>query len=726
MIQMRSSLQIFLQDLKNIVTNWVAAIIIGGLIVLPSLYAWLNIQASWNPYGQTDQIPIAVVNEDVGATLRDEKINVGKELVTELKKNKSLGWQFVSRSKAMDRLEYGEYYAVIVIPKNFSEKLGTVLNKQPEKAQVEYYVNEKINAIAPKITDKGASVIVDQITRKFVSTVNGIIFDIFNQIGIELEENQPDIERFTNYIFTLQENLPEINNILNETSEDADRADDLIKKALGLIPEVQSATANGIEIIDETTSFLNEAEARLNELAPLIDNDLDKVQTMIHNTNDYVNSIDIAKINLTEGNPVGGNVTGQINDSLQSINVIEQALLELQQSSSEQSPTGNQETITSALSEVQSIKQNLETLTNQVNTIDSFLEEKQANVDQLLSSIKARTTTVNEQVSAFVKEYKETIEPTIKEEVAKAKDTLKSAREVLSEVQTAIPEVQGILNRTDDNLSSGKKMLHDVMGEYPYVNEKVNELANRIKDIQGEVSLGDLINLLRHNPEAEKGFFEEPVVLHENKVFPIPNYGTGMTPFYTVLAIWVGGLLLISLVSTDMHQTRVSYTDNAIYVGRMLTFLAIGLFQTLIVTIGDMIILHVDVAEPVWFVLFGLLCSVIFIMIVYTLVSVFGDVGKALAIVLLVLQIAGAGGTYPVVLLPEFFQIINPFLPFTYAISLMREAVGGIIWEKVIYDVLFLVIFGLLALILGVLLKEPIDKYSSKLKRKAKNSGLFH
>ena len=144
-----------------------------------------------------------------------------------------------------------------------------------------------------------------------------------------------------------------------------------------------------------------------------------------------------------------------------------------------------------------------------------------------------------------------------------------------------------------------------------------------------------------------------------------------MTPFYTVLSIWVGCLLLISLLSTDIHREG-QFTSRQIYVGRLFTFGLIGLLQTLIVTIGDILLLGVTVKEPLLFILFGMLISMVFMSIVYTLVSVFGDVGKALAIVMLVLQIAGSGGTYPVMLLPEFFQWINPILPFTHAIDLMR------------------------------------------------------
>src|SRR5699024_5953661 len=160
--------------------------------------------------------------------------------------------------------------------------------------------------------------------------------------------------------------------------------------------------------------------------------------------------------------------------------------------------------------------------------------------------------------------------------------------------------------------------------EYPYVNDKVGELADKLRDIKEEADINEIIELLQNDPEAGKGFFSEPVLLDEHSVFPIENYGSGMTPFYTILSLWVGGLLLISL----------------------------GILQTLIVTTGDIFLLQVNIASPIWFVVFGLFCSLIFMTIVYTFVSIFGDVGKSMVIVMLVLQIAGSGGTYPVVLLP--------------------------------------------------------------------------
>lgn len=755
---MKAIWKIFITDLKNIGTNWVAMVLIGGLIILPSLYAWFNIAASWDPYGNTDQIPIGIVNEDEGATVRDQEIHAGDEVVKSLKENRSLDWKFVDREKAMDKLEYGDYFAVIVIPKNFSESLGTVISDQPEKADVEYYVNEKINAIAPKITEKGASAIVEQVTSNFISTVNEIIFEIFNDLGVEIEKNLPDIEKFEDYLFTLEKNLPEIHDKLNQTSEDANSAGDLINKAQDVLPRAKEVTSSGLKTIDNTTNFLNQAEDRLNKISPQIDKDLEKIQKMVSDTNSFVHEIDTSSIEFGEEKQISDSINSQIEKTLQSIGTIKGALKQVQEQNISNAPSNeqenqpdegeneeeneneteketenniqvnpNQETINKAISELENMEQQLTNLQTQGSEIKSLAEKRKGQVEEAFSSIKERAETVNERVDAFVKEYKETIEPTVRNEVASAKQTLTEAREILVGIQSTIPEVESILNRTEGNLGDGKETLNKVLGEFPYINDKVNELANRIRNIQKDTDINEIIQLLQNNPEAEKGFFAEPVVLNQHKVFPIENYGTGMTPFYTVLSLWVGGLLLISLMSTEIHGPRAeNYTGRQIYFGRLLTFLSIGLFQTLIVTLGDLYLLDVNIKEPLWFILFGILCSAVFVTMVYTVVSVFGDVGKAIAIIMLVLQIAGSGGTYPVVLLPKFFQVISPFLPFTYAVGIMREAVGGIVWEKVAHDVVFLVIFAILALILGGVLKNAINKMTHVLGEKARESGLFH
>lgn len=720
---MKNIWNIFSTDVRKTGTNWVALIILGGLLILPSLYAWLNIKAAWDPYSQVDEVPVGIVNEDVGAEVRGEDIHVGDELISTLKEDNSMNWQFDNREGAMEHIENGDYYAVIIIPEDFSEKLGTVTTGNPEKANVEYYVNEKVNAITPQMTNRGASTIVDNVSSQFVSTVNGVIFDLFNQIGVQLENDLPDIERFEEYLFNVEESLPEIEELLTSTLTDAENAADLINEAQGLIPRAEETTNDGLNTIDNTIAFLENAEGRLNEMAPQIQEDLETIQQVTQSTNDFLQDVQDSNIDFGSGNAIVEQVDTQINDGLERLTTIEDALNQVQEQLDPEQPEYEQ--IQDSLDQIVSLRESLENVQTDANEINTVLQNTEDEVSTLLNDLKERSQTVNEQVDAFVVEYTDTIEPTVRQTVDEAQGTLQEARGILVDIQSTIPEVESILASTDGNLQEGTDTINTVLGEFPYVNTKVNELADRVREIQDEADLQEIIDLLQNDPEAEQSFFQEPVTLDETQVFPIANYGAGMTPFYTVLAIWVGGLLLISLLSTEVHHVS-EFTLRQEYFGKLMTFLLIGIIQTIIITFGDIFILGVEMAHPGWFILFGLFISFIFITIIYTLVSVFGDVGKAMVIVFLVLQIAGSGGTYPAMLLPEFFQTINPFLPFTYAIDLLREAVGGIIWSKAIKDMLVLALFGSVFFALGAFFKQPINKHTRKLAKKSRESGLFH
>src|SRR5699024_1942152 len=432
-IIVKKTFQLFLADMKNIGINWVAAILIGGLIILPSLYAWFNIAASWDPYGQTEQIPIGVVNEDKGATVRGEDIDVGKELVDTLKDSDDMDWQFVDRKKAMEKVEYGDYFAVIVIPEDFSENLGTVVKDDPEKATVEYYVNEKINAIAPKITEKWASVIVDQVSSNFISTVNGVIFDMFNEIGLEIEKDMPDIEQFEDYIFTLEEDLPDIHETLNDTLSDANDAEDIISKAQNMMPEVKDTTQSGLETIDETMSFLKEAEDRLNEMAPEIEEDLKTAQSIADDVNSFIDDIKNVDIDFSEGKKISGKIDERIEKSLADIAATRELLKEVQainQENQNQSPGADEnaggdgagddnesdwnsesgengiddseleeyyndhsedidDAIEKALNKLDEFEALLEEMQHNSNEIDSFVENKKAEVDDNIDNLQS-------------------------------------------------------------------------------------------------------------------------------------------------------------------------------------------------------------------------------------------------------------------------------------------------------------------------------------------------
>ncbi len=717
--------RIYLNDLKSIRTNWVSAIIISGLIILPSLYAWLNIAASWNPYGHTNQIPVGIVNEDTGATVQGKTFNAGNELISQLQNNHDMDWQFTNRQKAIEQLNNGDYFSVIIIPNNFSHDLASVVNYNPHKAQLEYYVNEKINSIAPKITSKGASVLVESMSSQFIGTVNEIIFDMFNRIGIEMKRDLPDIEKFRDVVFALENDLPTIYKKLETAQQNINDASQIIYFAKKEIPKTKSLTSQGLTTVNDTLSFINQAETQLNTISPQVKKDMQTVQEIATNANKFLTQLNQENISFTEIKAVKKNLDTQVSDAIDKVSSLNQLLLSLKQYNLENNIATNTNTLDQALSQTEETRNLLNDAQTTARKIDANFRNKEQEIINTMNQLQQIASRTSTGLDRFMQEYTTTIEPTIYEQVNRAKQTLLSAKGVLTDLQGTLPKVENLLNNTDGFISDTQKGLRTFIGEYPYIYDRVHRLANKIRIFEKETNLNNIIQLLINNPLAEKSFFEEPIKMNEHRVFPIENYGTGMTPFYSVLAIWVGCLLLISLLSVDTKQED-HFEIREVYFGKLLTFWTIGIIQTIIIVLGDIFILKVSAYDPIWFIVFGLFISLVFMSIVYTLVSVFGDVGKALAIILLVLQLAGSGGTYPVVLLPKFFQFINPFLPFTYAISLAREAIGGIIWSKVTHDLIFLFLVLIVVLLFGSIFKKQLRKLTQKMLRKSRESGLFH
>lgn len=472
---MKNSWRIFMTDLKNISKNWVAAIILGGLVFLPSLYAWLNIEAAWDPYGQTDQIPVGIINEDKGETVRDEDIHVGNELVDSLKDNNSMDWRFMKKDKAMEELEKGDLFAVVVIPENFSKNLGTVIESEPEKAEVEYYVNEKINAIAPKITEKGASVIVEEVSSNFISTVNGVIFEVFNKIGLELEKELPDIKQFEKYVFEMEKRLPEINKTLEGTLTDADSAQTLVDKAQKELPNVENTISDGLGTIDRTTEFLQTAENRLNEVSPQIKQDIANAQKSVKDINDFIAEIESAHLDLKDSEEIKDELKKQVDGAIEYVEEVEKTLGALldQLEKAEDLNEKQIEQVESTLEWLDEIKELLTEGKGNADKIEEFLAEKSTELEDIFANISTITENAGTLLNDLEKEYVENIEPTVLGEVDEAKKTLASARGILVDVQDSIPEVKELLNNSDASLVDGVDLLEDVLEEYPYVSEKV-------------------------------------------------------------------------------------------------------------------------------------------------------------------------------------------------------------------------------------------------------------
>ncbi|WP_088349479.1 YhgE/Pip family protein [Bacillus cereus] len=991
---MKQIWRIYKTDLRNVAKHWAAIVIVLGLMILPSLYAWFNIKASWDPYGNTKEVPIAVSNQDAGSNLRGKDINIGKEIVDSLKKNKKLGWKFVDEKQAIYGVERGDYYASITIPKDFSEKIATVLDENPKKPELDYYVNEKVNAIAPKITAKGASGITEEISKNFVKTANGEIFKIFNDLGIDLETNLPSIEKVKDLVFKLEAQFPEMNTLMDKALDDATRAEDVVKVAQKELPVVESVINDGQEALgnldkffarnDETlqrapgtiknnlmvmqkgldgaaaiTDFLKNpsldfnlalpdpakfpvlpnitipqvpqipeipalpqvngegykniakninqtvnnvfnstrvgtayvksvmdglqnkgvdpavAQKNVQDASKLLQERIDSVSYLIDffttfkeaASTDFgkqffgnrVESLTVLKNSMVDANnrvkhvgdlissgqEVKQDVRDAVNQKLDAVNNLvnqaekdyntnfvadfEKAVSTAEQLKNKvenvkedaQQLRGNlnqdikkanelvnqtnealdngREKYDKAVNDYSRLKTELEKaredLSNKgVNGLDSTkvalndlngqfkaswnlvndmipvlestnkvladvnsdknlngtisklnkakdglqkgmeltdkgidaINKGQKPAADVIESINQVSKSVSGQIGDILAKYDSEITPNFNAAIARTKEMSKNTSQILKEADKKLPDIKKLLEDSSKGLVDGKKKLADIKAEMPATEKKIKELADKIRDFESEEDLKDIIRLLKNDVEKQSDYFANPVNLKENKLFAMPNYGSAMSPFYTVLALWVGALLMVSLLTVEVHEEGANYKSHEIYFGRLLTFLTIGLSQAFIVSMGDIFLLGTYVVDKFWFVLFSLFIGGVFVCIVYSLVSIFGNVGKSMAIILLVLQVAGSGGTFPIQMTPAFFQAIYPFLPFTYAISAIRETVGGMLWDIVTRDLLVLSAFVVVMIVAALLLKTPINKSSEKFVENAKGSKIIH
>lgn len=712
---MKNIFKIYKKDIKDIFTNKVLLVIILGLTVLPSLYAWFNIKASWDPYGSTKNISVAIVNNDKGTEIRSKDINVGDELVKKLKENDNLGWKFVDKADAINGVKKGTYYASVEIPESFSKDLTSLTSDEVKKGKIVYTVNEKINAIAPKITDKGASTIQNEVNQTVVKTVSQIIFEVSNNLGIELENQLPKLSNLESELIDVQSKFKDIYKTVNLASDATDKVQDLAKELKKDVPLITSTISNTKKLASDVKVFLQDSKGSLDKVAPVIKEDLQIVSKVSSSASSNISSIIDAINNGADNIP---QLIDSLSSKLSTLSSTSNTVLDFLNKLNAIKPGGPLE---NAISSLQSINNSLNNATNALNAIKGQIANgEKPSLDKLNSILKV-VNDVNQISTSILNNFDSKIVNPINNIFEESFNTANEVISVLDKAQAKLPQVEDILNTTISLSDSAKDNISFIRKKLPIAKSTIDELVNAMKKINSSDDVNELISLLKSDAIKRAEFLKQPVELVTDKLYPVANYGAGMTPFYTVLSLWVGVLLLMSLLSANVHG---DYKPFEIYFGRGLTFLTIAIIQAFIVSAGDLYILNVKVIDPLSFVLLSMFTSIVFTAIVYSLVSIFGNVGKAIGVILLVIQVAASGGTFPIQVTPPFFQYVNPFLPFTYAISALRETVGGIYKPVLIKDIYVLIVFLIIPIILTILFKGIINKYTKPITDKFNESDL--
>lgn len=715
---MKNIIKIFIRDIKSIIKNWVALIIILGLMILPSLYAWFNIRASWDPYGNTGGIKVAIVNNDKGGNLQDKFINVGDELVTKLKENSNLGWEFVSEEEGNNGVHKGKYYATIIIPEEFTSETLSIINNNIKRPTLIYRVNEKSNAIAPKITDKGITTIKSQVDSNIIETVDGLIFMVFNEMGVSIEGSKDKILKLINGVIDLNNKVPEIENIINEIYNGSSSAENLISKAKENLPLLQDTLNSSNSLLVDTKNALEKSKGALGDVAPVIKSDLEVINRELSNLEGLINTV--ININIDKNSILNGldNISIKLGEINSKINGIIKSLEPLSKFNNN---------LKEIINELNAVSTKLNSAIDIISKISDTVNNASPVDKSKLQEIKSLIEANRNIIANILNNYDSLYIPAINKAIDQLTNISDNSITLLNEAKSAIPDIESLLNSLDNALKLGKGDIEKLNNEMPKIKVSLSNISSKLSSINKDEAIDKLLSLLKNDWEAVSNFLGSPVEIKEEVLFPIPNYGSAMSPFYSTLALWVGALILVSLLTTEPHgfKEEITFKPYEKYFGKFLTFGFIGICQTLILTLGDIFLLKCYVLNKGLFIGVSLLSSIIFILIVYTLVSIFGNVGKAISVILLVIQVAGAGGTFPVEVMPSFFKKVNPLLPFTYSISAMREAVAGIVKSNLTRDIIMLLCYGVIFVLIGLFLKGPINKASKKFIEKLNESGLI-
>ena len=628
--------EIFKNDMKTIKNNPAVVLVILIIICIPSLYALLNVQATWDPYARTANIEVAVVNDDLGYTTNGTHYNVGNILVDELKDNKNFSWRFVDKKTALNGVKNGDYYAALIIPSNFSEDLLSIETTTPQPAQIEYIVNDKLNPVAPRLTNAGADAVQTKINNEVVKTIDGIIFGQLSDVGSLVKDNKAQFLKLKAFVNELNGKLGEIDSTLGEANNDMSTVNKIWPKISAALPEIQT--------------YSNYVRGKYDTLYSQVASDPAKALTTVQDME--------TKVSTT--------ITG--------------------------------------LKYVDAILTSLYNATGDANLkpVIAQIEDDINKANQVLGILKS-------------------VESDIKDG--------KNPQGKLTKLKTLIDEMDDGVNYLVKNKASINKKINDataklslVNSKWPIVKQSIPIAAAKLNSIN-EDDLNKLIAFSDTNQSDVANYFESPVQLEKKHMYPVDTYGSALAPFYISISLWIGCLIAVAMISMRVRSTK-KYNAESVYIGRMGLFLLIALLQSILVILGSLF-LHIQITSALLFALTTLFIGLCCMIVVYSLTSAFGNAGKAMVVVILVLQITATGGIFPVEILPPFFQAIHPYLPLTYSIGALREVVAGVIWSTYWYNMIALALFPILTFVLTLLIKEKMDKRAQLLEEKLKKSGLF-
>ena len=721
--------QVFLYDISHIKKNVIAMIVVLGLCVVPSLYAWFNIAASWDPYSNTNGLKVAVANTDEGyeGEILPLQINIGDTVISSLRENDQLDWTFTGKKDAVEGVKSGKYYAAIVIPKSFSQDMMSLFSEEMTHSDIIYYINEKENAIAPKVTDKGASAVQQQIDEIFVKTAAQVGLDLLDTIS-EVTSSDGAQAAAQN----LTENIRKIGSDLDSTA--------------GTVKAFSNMTVSMQQMLDATADILNKAGQNTETNLSLLNetgNSVDSLRSAVSGTTESVNQV------LAQGSQCYDAISGQINNAFSSISTdagatagaLNSVASEVQvmidrytgfrdsvQQLADSFPLASDllqpiiGNLNESIAHQEAVRDKLNEAAAKITETASDAGNYQVQLDQLVQQS-------SQQISGIRSDYENNVKTQIDTMFGTLGDTSSAVQSLFTSMDNGVEDMEKLAKDAGSGLEKIKTTLDTSASLLTETAEKVNQAAEKLDTAAQDGNVETLKNVLGSSPEVISSFVSAPVRMQTKALYPVENYGSAMAPFYSTLSIWVGGIILVAMMkvtaSENLKRALTPLKPHQIYLGRYLLFLVLGLIQSGLICLGDLYFLGIQCEHPFLFLLAGWVSSVVYVNIIYTFTVSFGDVGKAICVVLLVMQVAGSGGTFPIEVAPEIFQKIYPFLPFTHSMTAMRECVAGFYQYTYWAELGIMCLFLLASLFLGLVLRKPVIRLNELFIEKLEDTKLM-
>lgn len=717
-------LSVFGKDMMAVVKKPLVLISFIGVAVIPMLYSSFLIKGSWDPYGSLEKLPVAVVNLDKGASYEEERLDVGKEFVEELKKNPDFDWRFVTAEGAQDGMAHNKYYITITVPENFSEKAATVMDEKPEQAEIIFEPNSQYNYIAGQIGNsavkelraKLSAQITEAYTRGMLEQIDKVSEGL-GEAGDGATKLADGAQKLDDGLIKLQEGAAKLADGTQSLKNGvAPLASGAAKLHTGAATLKQGAAdlANGLAQLSEAQGKLSEgARSALGGAGKLKDglqssaDGANKLTAGLQSSTDGAASLSSGLASASEASKQVAGGAQQVADGLAQLVKASPQLAENPQVKQLLAASQAVAQGSASLSEGQTqLADGAARLEAGQRQLLAGAQQLEAGQRQLLGGAKQLASGQDQLLAGM-----NTFGDKLGEAAAGGRKLADGAGELtsgLASLKNGLGKVAGGVG----TLAAGTKELGSGTGELADGAAKLvdgsGELADKLTDAASktaEVKTGD----------ETVSMFSDPVKIVENDDRKVEKYGIGIAPYFLSLALFMGGL-----VFTTIFAVRESVVPNASRFGRFLsktlTFVVMSAAQSVIVVTAVLFVLGIHVQSVPLFYLFAFMASLAFAMIIQSFVTWLDNPGRFLVIILMIFQLTSSAGTFPLELLPDWMQALNPWLPMTHSIIGLKAVIAsgdfGVMWEQFANLAVYAIVFALLTFAYFMRRKpaEPVSK----------------